>query len=146
MVVHTCAGPSTRRVHIHTQVDTHGWMHCNTHVSAFTPSYGAHTQSCPPVHTHLHTHSQGCTRSPMHDHAPPALVHVCTNTRKCTQQARQRVHTHAPGPLHTCPHCRLLTHTHGSYIYILAHIYTLLYYTYTLILLLFHLQVTSNSS
>lgn len=145
MVVHTCVGPSATHVHIHTQVGTHGWMHCNTHVSGFTPSYGTHTQSCPPVHTHLHTHSQGCTQSPMYDHAPPALVHVCTNTRK-HHSRHANVYTHMHQDPYTCVHTAGCSHTLMGHIYILAHIHTLLYYAYTLMLSLFLLQVTSNSS
>lgn len=134
--VHLCGSLHNTRSHLHTK-DTHGWMHCNTHVSAFIPSCGAHS----PTHTftgmHPATHVRPCTTSRR------ACV---SNTHKGTEQACQHVHTHAPGPLHNVSTLRA-AHTHSQgHVHTLAHTHTLLYYTDTLMLLLFRLQVISDSS
>ena len=105
--MHTCAGPSTTRVHIYTQVDTHGWMHCSTHVSAFIPSCGAHTPThtftgmhlpCTTMHHRPYCmcvkHPQGCT----------AGVSTCPHT--CTRTPTQCVHTAG------CSHALIGAHTH----------------------------------
>ena len=117
--MHTCAGPSATRVHIYTQVDTHGWMHCSTHVSAFIPSCGAHTPThtftgmhllCTTMHHRPYCmcvkHPQGCT----------AGVSTCPHT--CTRTPTQCVHTagcsHALIDAHTPTHAPLLhVHTHA---------------------------------
>ena len=119
--MYTCAGPSTTRVHIYTQVDTHGWMHCSTHVSAFIPSCGAHTPThtftgmhlpCTTMHHQPYCtcvkHPQGCT----------AGVSTCPHT--CTRTPTQCVHTagcsHALIGAHTHTHTRSSTaRTHSCY-------------------------------
>ena len=113
--MYTCVGPSATHVHIYTQEDTHGWMHCNTHVSAFIPSCGAHS----PTHTftgmHPATHAQPCTTS---------LRACVSNTHEGTRQACQHVHTHAPGPLHNVSTLRA-AHTHSQgHVHTLAHTHT----------------------
>lgn len=127
---HVCGSLRNTRSHLHT--GGHPWMDALQHTRECI-----HTQLwCTHTYTHVHRDAPA-----VYDHAPPALLHVCqTPTRVHSRRVNMSTHMHQD-PYTMCPHCGLLTRTHRR-----THTHTLLYCTYTLMLLLFSLQVMSDSS
>ena len=129
---HVCGSLHNTRSHLHT--GGHPWMDALQHTRECI-----HTQLwCTHTYTHVHRDAPA-----VYDHAPPALLHVCqTPTRVHSRCVNMSTHMHQDAYT-MCPHCGLLTCTHRR---AHTHTHTLLYCTYALMLLLFSLQVMSDSS